>query len=218
VTPSVLIADDHPPTRAGVRAALEASGFAICAEASSAPEAVELALRNVPDICLLDIHMPGSGIAAAGTIANALPETSVVMLTVSDTDDDLFDALQAGAAGYLLKGTNPARLGPALHGLLNGEALLPRPLVAKLIAEFRDQSARRRLPIFAPQGAKLTHREWQVLELLRDGLSTKAIAARLFISAATVRTHVAAILRKLQVETREEALKLIDRGGEGSRP
>jgi DNA-binding NarL/FixJ family response regulator len=211
MSPRVLVADDHPPTRAGVRAVLEQDGFVICAEASSAHEAVEEALREAPDICLLDIHMPGSGIAAAAAITEALPDVAVVMLTVSDDDADLFDALQAGAAGYLLKNTNPARLPSALRGLMNGEAVLPRPLVAKLIAEFRDRSARRRLPIFGPRGVTLTSREWQVFELLREGVSTKEIAARLFISQATVRTHVAAILRKLRAPTREAAVKLLKR-------
>jgi DNA-binding NarL/FixJ family response regulator len=211
MNPRVLVADDHPPTRAGVRAVLEENGFVVCAEASSAEEAVAAALRETPDICLLDIHMPGSGIAAAGVITASLPDAAIVMLTVSDEDNDLFDALQAGAAGYLLKDTNPARLPHALRGLLNGEAALPRPLVAKLIAEFRDQSARRQLPIFGPRGVKLTSREWQVLELLQEGLTTKEIAARLFISRPTVRTHVAAILRKLRVPTREAALKVLER-------
>jgi DNA-binding NarL/FixJ family response regulator len=211
MNPRVLVADDHPPTRAGVRAVLEENGFNICAEACSAEEAVAAALRETPDICLLDIHMPGSGIAAAGAITAALPDAAIVMLTVSDEDNDLFDAIQAGAAGYLLKDTNPARLPHALRGLLNGEAALPRPLVAKLIAEFRDQSARRRLPIFGPRGVKLTGREWQVLELLQEGLTTKEIGARLFISGPTVRTHVAAILRKLRVPTREAALKVLER-------
>jgi DNA-binding NarL/FixJ family response regulator len=197
MNPRVLVADDHPPTRAGVRAVLEENGFDVCAEACSAEEAVAAALRETPDICLLDIHMPGSGIAAAGAITTALPDAAIVMLTVSDEDNDLFDAIQAGAAGYLLKDTNPARL--------------PRPLVAKLIAEFRDQSARRRLPIFGPRGVKLTSREWQVLELLQEGLTTKEIGARLFISGPTVRTHVAAILRKLRVPTREAALKVLER-------
>jgi DNA-binding NarL/FixJ family response regulator len=211
MSPRVLVADDHPPTRAGVRSVLERDGFVICAEASSAQEAVEEALREVPDICLLDIHMPGSGIAAAAAITAALPHVAVVMLTVSDEDGDLFDALQAGAAGYLLKNTNPTRLPSALRGLMNGEAVLPRPLVAKLIAEFRDRSARRRLPIFGPRGVTLTSREWQVFELLREDVSTKEIAARLFISQATVRTHVASILRKLRASTRHEAVKLLER-------
>jgi DNA-binding NarL/FixJ family response regulator len=210
VTPRVLIADDHPPTRAGVRSVLEANGFAVCAEAATAEEAVSAALREVPDICLVDIHMPGSGIAAAAAITDAQPNVAVVMLTVSDGDDDLFDALLAGAEGYLLKDTNPERLPVALRGLLNGEAVLPRPLVAKLIAEFRDRSARRRLPLMGGRGVTLTSREWQILELLRDGLSTKEIATRLFISTATVRTHVVSIRRKLGAETREDAVKLLE--------
>lgn len=211
MSPRVVIADDHAPTRAGVRAALEHEDFIICAEASSAAEAVAAALRETPDICLLDVHMPGSGIAAAASITEALPNTAVVMLTVSEDHDDLFDALKAGAAGYLLKNTNPARLPNALRGLLDGEAALPRPLVARLIAEFRDQSARRRLPLFGARGVTLTAREWEVLELLREGLTTNEIATRLFISRATVRTHIAAILRKLRVPTREAALKLLER-------
>jgi DNA-binding NarL/FixJ family response regulator len=211
VTPRVLIADDHPPTRAGVRSVLEANGFDVCAEAATAEEAVLAALREVPDICLLDIHMPGNGIAAAAAITDAHPHVAVVMLTVSDGDDDLFDALLAGAVGYLLKDTNPLRLPDALRGLLNGEAVLPRPLVAKLIAEFRDRSARRRLPLFGGRGVTLTSREWQILELLRDGLSTKEIATRLFISTATVRTHVVSIRRKLGAETRADAVKLLER-------
>jgi DNA-binding NarL/FixJ family response regulator len=210
VTPRVLIADDHPPTRAGVRAALQGH-FEICAETATAVEAVEAALRTSPDICLLDVHMPGGGIAAAAEITAALPSAAVVMLTISQHDDDLFDALKAGATGYLLKGTDPARLPHALQGVLEGQAALPRPLVARVIAEFRDQSARRRLPRVGQRDVALSNREWQVLDLLRDGLTTKEIAARLFISGVTVRTHISSILRKLGVESREAATKLLDR-------
>jgi DNA-binding NarL/FixJ family response regulator len=210
VTPRVLIADDHPPTRAGVRAALQGH-FEICAETATAGEAVEAALRTSPDICLLDVHMPGGGIAAAAEITAALPSAAVVMLTISQHDDDLFDALKAGATGYLLKGTDPARLPHALQGVLEGQAALPRPLVARVIAEFRDQSARRRLPRVGQRDVALSNREWQVLDLLRDGLTTKEIAARLFISGVTVRTHISSILRKLGVDSREAATKLLER-------
>jgi DNA-binding NarL/FixJ family response regulator len=210
VKPRVLIADDHPPTRAGVRAALEGH-FEICGEVATAGEAVEAALRTSPDICLLDVHMPGGGIAAAAEITAALPSTAVVMLTISQHDDDLFDALKAGADGYLLKGTDPARLPHALQGVLAGHAALPRPLVARVIAEFRDQSARRRLPRIGQRDVALSNREWQVLDLLRDGLTTKEIAARLYISGVTVRTHIASILRKLEVDSREAATKLLER-------
>ena len=111
----VLIADDHPPTRAGVRMALEAGGFEVCAESGDAQSAVEAALRERPEVCLLDIHMPGDGIHAAEAISHELPDAAVVMLTVSRADADLFDALCAGASGYLLKDMDPARL-PAARG------------------------------------------------------------------------------------------------------
>src|SRR5437016_6176431 len=113
----VLVADDHPPTRAGVRLALERGGFEVCAEVADGPSAIEAARREAPDVCLLDIHMPGDGIHAAETISRELPETAVVMLTVSRLDSDLFDALRAGASGYLLKDIDPARLPLALHGV-----------------------------------------------------------------------------------------------------
>ncbi len=107
--------------------------------ASNASEAVDAATRERPDLCLLDIRMPGSGIAAAWEITARLPETKVVMLTVSRDDDDLFAALRAGASGYLLKDTDPARLAHALDDVLAGEAAIPRSLVARLAEEFRER-------------------------------------------------------------------------------
>ncbi len=208
----VVIADDHAPTRAGVRASLEHGGFEIAGEAGDATAAVDVARRERPDVCLLDIHMPGSGIAAATRITDELPDTAVVMLTVSRNDDDLFDALRAGASGYLLKDTDPARLPLALRGVLSGEAALPRTLVARLIDEFRDRGRYRRVPVLGARGAMLTSREWEVLELLREGLSTKEIAERLFLSPATIRSHVAGILRKLRVADRAAAIRLLEDG------
>jgi DNA-binding NarL/FixJ family response regulator len=208
VRPRVLVADDHPPTRAGVRAALEPD-FEICAEAASAPEAVELALRERPDICVLDIHMPGGGVTAAAEITSELPGIAVVMLTISEHDDDLFAALGAGAVGYLLKGIDPARLPLALRGVLQGEAAVPRPLVARVIAELRHQAVRHG-PVAGQRSSTLTNREWQVLDLLRDGLTTQEIASRLFIATVTVRTHVSSILRKLAVPDREAAVELVN--------
>jgi DNA-binding NarL/FixJ family response regulator len=155
--------------------------------------------------------MPGDGIRAAETISRELPETAVVMLTVSRADEDLFDALRAGASGYLLKDIDPARLPRALQGVLEGEAALPRHLVTLLIEEFRERRRRRRIPLVGRRSVELTDREWEVLDLMRDGLPTEEIAARLFISPVTVRTHVSAILRKLHVQTREDALKLLER-------
>ena len=208
----MLVADDHPPTRAGVRLALErGGGFEVCAEAPDAQGAIEAAREHRPDVCLLDINMPGDGIKAAEVIAHELPDTAVVMLTVSRTDSDLFDALRAGASGYLLKDIDPARLPLALMGVLEGEAALPRRLVALLIEEFRERKRRRRIPLVGRRSVELTDREWEVLQLMREGCSTDEIAARLFISPVTVRTHVSAILRKLHVSTREAAVELLER-------
>ena len=208
---SVLIADDHPPTRAGVRAALERDGFVVCAEVADAQAAIEAARRERPAVCLLDIHMPGEGIRAAEVIGNELPDTAVVMLTVSRSDADLFDALRAGASGYLLKDIDPARLPLALRGVLDGEAALPRRLVSLLIEEFRERRRRRRIPLRGRRSVELTDREWEVLELMRLGLSTEQIGERLFITPVTVRTHVSAILKKLHVANRDEAVQLLDR-------
>lgn len=205
---SVVIADDHAPTRMGVRSALEQDGFVVAAEVSSGPAAVEAVQQLSPDVVLLDVHMPGGGIVAAKAVAAAGPETAIVMLTVSRDDNDLFDALRAGARGYLLKDIDPARLGSALRGVLDGEAALPRNLVARLMDEFRDRDRNDA----RPQGplSKLTSREWETLELMRQGLSTADIAAMLFVTPVTVRTHISAILRKLQVADRHAAVQVAE--------
>lgn len=207
---SVLIADDHARSRALVKKALEANGtFQVCAEAADADSAVQGAIQETPDVCLLDINMPGSGISAASRISSVLPETVIVMLTVSRLDEDLFDALRAGASGYLLKGTDENSLGDALQRVLDGEAVLPGTLVARLVEEFRDREQRR---LSLPQGrsALLTGREWDVLELMRAGASTAAISERLFVSPTTIRSHVSSILHKLGVPNREAAIALLE--------
>lgn len=205
---TVVLADDHSATRAGVRLALEPHGFRIVAEATNANDAVAAALRRRPQACLLDIYMPGGGISAAERISTELPETKIVMLTVSAGEDDLFDAIRAGASGYLLKTTAPDRLHLALRGLLSGEAALPRELTARLIEEFRNRSGRRRLPLLG-RSVELTARESEVLELLQEGLSTVQIARRLNISDVTVRRHISALVKKLGTSDRKSALKLL---------
>ena len=210
MTIRVVLADDHPSVRAGVRSSLEADDFTVVAEAADAPSAVAAVRDHQPDLVLLDINMPGSGLRAARAISENHPDTAIVMLTVSRDDDDLFQALRAGASGYLLKDTDPDRLPIALTGVLNGEAALPRSLVARVIGEFQGRGRRRLSLPRRSIGAALTAKEWEVLELMHDGQSTAEIATRLAVAPVTVRSHVAAILRKLQVPDRKAALALLD--------
>jgi DNA-binding NarL/FixJ family response regulator len=206
----VVIADDHAPTRLGVREVLEENGFRVVAEAATAPAAVAAAAEQTPDVCLLDLNMPGGGANATAEITKMLPETAVVILTVSRSDDDLFAALTAGAMGYLLKDTDPDYLPSALRSVLVGEAALPPALAARLVQEFRTRAKSRRLPMVGGKSVELTQKEWQVLDGMRDGLSTREIADQMFVGPPTVRSHVSAILKKLAVPSREAALKLLD--------
>jgi DNA-binding NarL/FixJ family response regulator len=189
--------------------ALEEAGFVVCAEAADGPSAVEAARRERPNVCLIDVLMPGGGIEAAAQISNELPDTAIVMLTVSEDEDHLFDAIRAGASGYLLKDMDPDRLPAALHGVLSGEAAFPRRLMIRVIEEFSERR-RRRVPLPTGGRAELTGREWQTVELLRIGNSTSAIARRLGISEVTVRRHISEAVRKLRVADRAAALQLLD--------
>jgi DNA-binding NarL/FixJ family response regulator len=202
------MADDHPRLRAHIRQALELGGFEVCAEAASGPEAVRFAQEHRPDVVLLDIHMPGGGIRAAAEISRLLPDIAIVMLTVSRDDSDLFDSLRAGASGYLLKDTDPERLPAALRGVLSGEAAIPRSLVARILDEFREPG-RRRLGRRSTAAGLLTSREWEVMGLLGEGLSTDDVAKRLFLSPTTVRVHISSVLRKLRVKDRQAAIDLL---------
>jgi DNA-binding NarL/FixJ family response regulator len=210
---TVLIADDHVPTRTGVRMALERGGLKVVAEAANADEAVRTAVRTRPDVCLLDIQMPGSGIRAADQISEALPGAHILMLTVSREETTVFEAIRAGAAGYLLKDMDPDALPDAVRRVAAGEAVLPGRLVRRLIDEIRQHregpsaaerlSDRVRVPI--------TPREREVLEMLGERRSTAEMAAQLKLSPITVRRHISALLAKLAVGSREEAGDLLAR-------
>ena len=208
----MLVADDDVRTRAMVLEALQSSDdFELCAEVMDADSAVAAAQHYRPDICLLDIRIPGGGIAVTAHITATLPTTAVVVLTESRHDDDLFDALRAGARGYLLKGLAGDEVIESLHRVMEGEAPIPGCLVARLVEEFRDRERRR---VRLPQGGTvlLTPREWDVLELLGSGASTSEIAQRLFVSTTTVRSHVSSILRKLRVTDRQAVVRLLRNG------
>ena len=209
----VLIADDHAPTRADVRKALERDGrFEICAEAADAAGAVQVALREKPDICLLDLGMPGNGMSAVWEIAARTPETKIVILTVSDQEDNLFAALRAGASGYLPKTISLDRLPDTLDGVCHGEAAMPRALMTRVLERFRRREPRWRQTVGAGQARwRLTSREWEVLDLLAQGRSTAEIAERLVISPTAVRVHIASVVRKLDVPDRAAAVDLFRR-------
>ncbi|HXH97369.1 MAG TPA: response regulator transcription factor [Gaiellaceae bacterium] len=212
----VLVADDHAPTRDDVRRSLERnSGFSVCAEAADAAEAVEAAVRERPDVCLLDLRMPGGGVAAAWEISARLPGTKIVMLTVSDDETDLLAALRARAVGYLVKTMSLERLPHALQGAVDGEAPIQRALVTRLLERFHDRTPRRRSLIgLEDLGEHLTSREWQVLGLLAHGYTTARVARELSLSSSAVRVHIAAIVRKLGVPDRESAVALFRRRSE----
>lgn len=206
----VLIADDHTPTREDVRDALAADDrFRVCAVVADAAAAVQAALGKRPDVCVLDIRMPGNGVAAAWEICARLPEAKVVMLTVSDSEDDLFSALRAGADGYLVKTMDFGQLGDALAGVCQGEAAIQRTLVTRMVKRFHGREPRWRSPAAGEtQPQRLTSREWEVLDLLAQGCSTAEIARALVLSASAVRVHIAAIVRKLNVRDRASAVDL----------
>jgi DNA-binding NarL/FixJ family response regulator len=206
----VLVADDHAPSRDDVRRALECDErFRVCAAAADAAEAIQAAVRERPDVCLLDVRMPGGGLAAAWEIGARLPQTKIVMLTVSEDDADLVAAVQAGADGYLLKTMNMRRLPDALDGVRSGEAAMPRTLVARLLGYFHGREPRwRRLITDDRLGGRLTSREWEILEMLAQGLATSDIARQLVLSASAVRVHIAAVVRKLGVADRAAAIDL----------
>jgi DNA-binding NarL/FixJ family response regulator len=204
----VLIADDHAPIRSGVAAILAEAGLEVCAEASDAAGALEAALRERPDVCLLDVQMPGGGIRATAEITSALPRTRVVMLTVSASDEDLLAALRAGASGYILKNGDPQRIPAAVRAAHAGHGVVDRELLPRLIGEPRS----RRMVSTAIPGVnlELTHRERDVLALLREGKTTSQIAFGLRVSDVTVRRHISELVRKAGVSGRSELMALFD--------
>jgi two-component system nitrate/nitrite response regulator NarL len=208
---SVLIADRHAAFRAGIRAALEADGFVIVGEADDAASTVSAAVRTRPDICLVDVVMPGNGLNAVAAIARRSPPTTIVVLTGSADSADLLAALERGASGYLLKGMASVDLAKTLRAARSGESALSRAMLPALIQQVRGRPQRR---IALPDGpVELTVREWDVAELLRDGLDTAEIAGRLGVSPITVRRHMASVLKKLGAPDRQAAVRALNSFG-----
>jgi DNA-binding NarL/FixJ family response regulator len=198
----VLVADDHSLFRDGIVSLLEAAGWEVVGQVGDGQAAVEAASRLKPEVVLMDISMPGlGGLEALRAIRAALPETRVVMLTVSDKDQDLFEAIRLGADGYLLKNLNASEFLEMLEGLQRGEAALTRRTAARLLRGFATLSQEG-----SGQREALTEREVALLQLVASGLSNRAVAAQLSISENTVKYHMRNILQKLGVQNRTEAV------------
>jgi DNA-binding NarL/FixJ family response regulator len=204
----VLIGADRLATRTGMRLAL--AHDADCSEADDAETAVATAVRDKPDVCVFDFDPPGRAIRATAEITSKVPEASVVMFTRRIDEEEFLAAMRAGATGYLPEDVDPSRLPYVVRSVMRGEAAVPRALVARLIDELRGREGRRRsFEVQERRHVELTAREWDVVDLLRQGLSTRSIAEILGISAVTVRRHVSAVHGKLGVHTRAELLELL---------
>jgi DNA-binding NarL/FixJ family response regulator len=201
----VLIADDHPLFRDGLRSLLTARGIEVVAEAGNGREALELAWLHKPDVVLMDLMMPVmDGLEAARLLSAQLPEIKVVMLTVVDDDAKLFEAIKSGARGYLHKNLESDRFFELLEGVARGEPALTPALARKLLEEFRRPPERRREP---EDPDALTDREREVLELMVDGVtSNRKLAKRLGVTENTVKFHVRNILDKLHLHNRAQVV------------
>ena len=206
--PRVVLAESDVATRQGLRMALESGGIQVAAEVDSADALVAAARRS--DVCLIRVDLPGGGIRAAAAVVAEHPETAVIVLTSSANEDELIDAVRVGAAGYLVTNMAPAGLPEAVRAVMRGELAIPRTLTAVLADRLRERLGRRQVALRGRPGVELTSREWEVLELMCDGHSTREIASRLLISEITVRRHISAVLKKLQVTTRRDAVKLLE--------
>jgi len=200
----VVVADDHDLYRRGMQVVIGLEDdIMIVGEARNGAEVVDLAIELAPDVVLMDVRMPVlDGIAACRKITAAVPATKILMLTMSDDEGDLFEALRAGASGYLLKDQPAEEVASALRAVHAGHSMIPPSLAAQLIAEF-GRLSRRAQP--ATAGPHLTDRELEVLRLVARGCANKEIAKELFISENTVKNHVRNILEKLQLHSRVEA-------------
>jgi two-component system, NarL family, nitrate/nitrite response regulator NarL len=205
----VVVADDHPLFREGVITSLRSmEGISVVGQAENADEALRVVREELPDLALLDVTMPGGGIEAARKITAACPATRIVMLTVSEDEDDLLAAMKAGASGYVLKGVSARELAAVVRSVSAGEVYVAPSLAFGLLREMSQERTSDPL-------AELSSRERQVLELVANGLSNQEIGAKLGLAEKTIKHYMTNILTKLQVRSRVEAALLAARVGLG---
>jgi DNA-binding NarL/FixJ family response regulator len=200
----ILLVDDHALVRSAVRQALDADDLEVVGEAATAEEALLLAPQLHPDLILLDVDLPGTdGIRLVRELTPRLPETRIVMLTVSTARRDLLEAMQSGAAGYLTKDLSPDALQRAVRGMRRGDLPMSRQMAATVVEHLTSSLGA--AATNGNAGWELSSREEQVLRLLAEGLTDREIGERLVISSRTVETHVGNLLRKLGVRNRAQA-------------
>lgn len=199
----LLIADDHELTRAGLRAMLTGQrGLEVVGEAVDGLEALELCRRLQPDLALIDVRMPGQdGLAACRAIKQECPTTSVILVTMHENPEYLFEALKAGAAGYMFKDISQHDLITAVQGVLRGESMLNKDLMIRLLQRMANETSSHE----DQSSGRLSPREREVLQLLTQGQTNREIAENLIVSVSTVKNHVEHILAKLDVSDRTQA-------------
>jgi DNA-binding NarL/FixJ family response regulator len=207
----VLLVDDHDLFRTGLRNLLEEQGVQVVGEAASGTEALRIVQEIAPDVVVMDLNMPGmSGVEATREITSIAPLTRVVVLTISDQDDDVMDAIVAGACGYLVKDSSIEELMRGINAASVGESLISPPIASKVLQRMRavtlDQGAEK-------IRAELSERELDVLRLIANGKDNSEIAEALHISPKTVKNHISNILMKLQIENRIQAAVYAVRSG-----
>jgi DNA-binding NarL/FixJ family response regulator len=209
----VLLCDDQALVRSGFRLILEGrEDIEVVAEAEDGAQALELAWRHLPDVVLMDVRMPRlDGVEATRRLMRAGAEARVLILTTFDLDEYVYEALRAGASGFLLKDVQPAQLVDAVRVVARGEALLAPAVTRRLLDRFAHALPGPREP--PPELTELTDREREVLALLANGLSNAELAERLVLSETTIKTHVSSILRKLGLRDRVQAVILAYQAG-----
>lgn len=206
----VLVASHDAATINGIRIALDAEGIVLCGRVANASELVDSVSRLEPDVCVIDVDIPGGGLVAAAEMRAWKSTVAIIMLTANLNEEDFLKAMGVGAMGYLPTSISTKRLPAVIRAVLRGEPAIPRPMVALLMSRLRGAEGRRHLQISGGgRGIDLTTREWEVLDAMKEGLSTREIAAKLLIAETTVRRHIGAALKKLQVQSRREALELL---------